>query len=72
MRLKRSLSQYWFTSLKCYSDWYLGAIQIDLTLLKLHITEYSAKQLANGLQLTVICMIRLLREVNGFLTKQEV
>ena len=49
-------------SLKCYSDWYLGAIQIELTTLTLRITEDSAKQLVNSLQLTVICMIRLLRE----------
>jgi len=32
-------------SLKCYSDWQLGAIQIDLTPLTLRITEDSAKQL---------------------------
>ena len=49
-------------SLKCYSDWQLGAMQIDLTPLTLRITEDSAKQLVNSLQLTVICMIRLLRE----------
>ena len=49
-------------SLKCYSDWQLGAIQNDLTPLTLRITEDSAKQLVNSLQLTVICMIRLLRE----------
>jgi len=30
---------------KCYSDWQLGAIQIDLTPLTLRITEDSAKQL---------------------------
>ena len=51
-------------SLKCYSDWQLGAIQIDLTPLTLRITEDSAKQLVNSLQLTVICTIRLLREGN--------
>jgi len=43
--LKRPLSQYWFISLKCYSDWQLGAIQNDLTPLTLHITEDSANQL---------------------------
>ena len=49
-------------SLKCYSDWQLGAIQIDLTPLTLRITEDSAKQLVNSSQLTVICMIGLLSE----------
>ena len=49
-------------SLKCYSDWQLGAIQIELTTLTLRITEDSAKQLVNSLQLTVICKIGLLRE----------
>ena len=49
-------------SLKCYSYWQLGAMQIDLTPLTIRITEDSAKQLVNSLQLTVICMIRLLRE----------
>ncbi len=39
-------------------------MQIDLTPLTLRITEDSAKQLVNSLQLTVICMIRLLREGN--------
>ena len=29
---------------KCYSDWQLGAIQIDLTPLTLRITEDSVKQ----------------------------
>ena len=53
-------------SLKYYSDWKFGAIQIALTTLTLRITEESAKQLVNSLQLTVICMIRLLREVNVF------
>ena len=51
-------------NLKCYSDWKLGAIQIELTTLTLCFTEDSAKQLVNSLQLTVICMIRLLREGN--------
>ena len=49
-------------SLKCYSYWKLGAMQIELTPLTLRITEDPAKQLVNSLQLTVICMIRLLRE----------
>jgi hypothetical protein len=53
-------------SLKYYSDWKLGKIQIDLTPLTLRITEDLAKQLMNSLQLTVICMIGLLREVNVF------
>ena len=53
-------------NLKCYSDWQLGAMQIDLTPLTLRITEDSTKQLVNSLQLTVICTIRLLREVNVF------
>ena len=39
-------------------------MQIDLTTLTLRITEDLAKQLVNSLQLTVICTIRLLREVN--------
>ena len=47
-------------SLKYYSDWKLGKIQIDLTPLTLRITEDLAKQLMNSLQLTVICMIGLL------------
>ena len=51
-------------SLKYYSDWKLGKIQIDLTSLTLRITEDLAKQLMNSLQLTVICMIGLLREGN--------
>ena len=49
-------------SLNGYSSWHLGAIQIELTTLTPLITEDSAKQLVNSLQLTVICMIRLLRE----------
>jgi len=53
-------------SLKCYSDWHLGAIQIELTTLTLRFTEDSAKQLVNSLQLTVICMIGLLGEGNVF------
>ena len=61
---KRPLRQYWFLSLKCYSDWKFGAIQIELTTLTPLITEDSAKQLVNSLQLTVICMIGQLREGN--------
>ena len=53
-------------SLKYYSDWKLGKIQIDLTPLTLRITEDLAKQLVNSLQLTVICMIGLLVEGNVF------
>ena len=49
-------------SLKCYSDWQLGAIQIELTTLTLRITEGSTKQLVNSLQLTMICKIGLLSE----------
>ena len=54
--------QYWFPSLKYYSDWQLGAIENDLTPLTLCITEDSAKQLVNSLQLTMICKIGLLSE----------
>ena len=53
-------------SLKCYSDWQLGAIQNDLTPLTLRITEDSAKQLVNSLLFTVICMIRLIGDGNVF------
>jgi len=45
---KRPLRQYWLISLKCYSDWQLGAIQIELTTLTLRFTEDSAKQLVNS------------------------
>jgi len=41
-------------------------MQIDLTTLTLRITEDSAKQLVNSLQLTVICVIRLIGEGNVF------
>jgi len=51
-------------SLKCYSDWQFGAIQDDITPLTLRITEDSAKQLVNSLQLTLICIIGLVRERN--------
>ena len=53
-------------TLKCYSYWQLGAIQIDLTPLTLRITEDSAKQLVNSLQLTVISMIGLVGDGNVF------
>ena len=49
---------------KCYSDWKFGAIQIDLTTLTLRISEDSAKQLVNSLQLTAICIIGLIGEEN--------
>ncbi len=49
-----------------YSDWQLGAIQIDLTPLTLRITEDSAKQLMISPLFTGISMIGLLREVNVF------
>ena len=44
-------------NLKCYSDWQLGAIQIELTPLTPLITEDSAKQLVINLLFTEICMI---------------
>ena len=53
-------------SLKCYSDCLLGAMQIELTTLTLRITEDSAKQLVNSLQLTVISMIGLVGDGNVF------
>ena len=53
-------------SLKCYSDWQLGAIQNDLTPLKLRITEDSAKQLMISPLFTGISMIGLLGERNLF------
>ena len=49
-------------SLNVYSYWKLGAMQIDLTPLTIRITEDSAKQLVNSLQLTMICMIGLLEQ----------
>ena len=49
-------------SLKCYSDWKFGAIQIELTTLTLGITEDSAKQLVINLLYTGISMIGLLVE----------
>ena len=53
-------------NLKWYSEWQLGAIQIELTTLTPLITEDSAKQLVNSPQLIVICMIGLLSEGNVF------
>ena len=53
-------------SLKCYSDWKFGAIQIELTRLKLRITEDSAKQLMITLLFTGISMIRLIGDGNVF------
>ena len=51
-------------SLKCYADWQLGAIQIELTTLTLRITEDSAKQLMINQLFGGISMIRLLGEGN--------
>ena len=56
--------QYWFLSLKCYSDWCSGTIQNGLTPLTLRITEDSAKQLVDYFQLTVISETGLVREEN--------
>ena len=53
-------------SLKCYSDWKFGAIQIDLTALTLLITEDSAKQLMINQLFGGISMIRLIGEENVF------
>ena len=53
-------------SLKCYSDWQFGAIQIDLTPLTLLISEDSAKQLMINPLFTGISMIGLLGEGNVF------
>ena len=53
-------------SLKCYSDWRLGAKQIELTTLTLRITEDSAKQLMISPLFTGISMIGLLRDGNVF------
>ena len=64
MLKKRPLRQYWFLSLKCYSDWCSGTIQNELTPLTLCITEDSAKQLVNSLQLTENSGIGLLGEGN--------
>ena len=61
---KSPLRQYWFNSLKCYSDWCSGTIQNGLTPLTLRITEDSAKQLVNSLQLTENSGIGLLGEGN--------
>ena len=53
-------------SLKCYSDWKFGTIQIELTTLTPRITEDSAKQLMNTLLFTGISMIRLVGDGNVF------
>jgi hypothetical protein len=53
-------------NLKCYSDWQLGAIQIELTPLTPLITEDSAKQLMINLLFTGISMIRMLGDGNVF------
>ena len=53
-------------NLKCYSDWQLGAIQIELTPLTLRIPEDSAKQLMITLLFTGISMIRLIGYGNVF------
>ena len=47
-----------------YSDWKFGAIQNDLTPLKLRITEDSAKQLMINPLFTGISLIRMLGERN--------
>ena len=64
--LKRPLRQYWLISVKCYSDKYLGAIQIELTMLTTLITEGSAKQLVITILFTGITMIRLIGDGNVF------
>ena len=51
-------------SLKCYSDWQLGVIQIDLTPLTLRFTEDSAKQLMINQLFGGISMIRMFGERN--------
>ena len=53
-------------SLKCYSYWHLGAIEIELTTLRLRITEDLAKQLMISPLFTGISMIGLLGERNLF------
>ena len=53
-------------SLKCYSYWHLGAIEIELTTLTLRITEDLAKQLMITLLFTGISMIRMLGDGNVF------
>ena len=51
-------------SLKCYSDWQLCAIEIDLTPLTLRITEDLAKQLMINQLFGGISMIRMLGDEN--------
>ena len=53
-------------NLKYYSEWQLGAIEIELTTLTLRITEDSAKQLMISLIFTEICMIGLVGDGNVF------
>jgi len=43
--LKKSSKAIFVNEPQCYSDWQLGAIQIELTTLTLRFTEDSAKQL---------------------------
>ena len=64
MCLKHPLRQYWFISLKCYSDCQLGAIEIELTTLTLRISEDSAKQLVINQLFGGISMIRMLGDGN--------
>ena len=52
--------------LKYYSEWQLGAIQIELTTLTLRITEDSAKQLMINQLFGGISMIRLIGYGNEF------
>ena len=53
-------------NLKYYSEWQLGAIQIELTTLTLRITEDSAKQLMINQLFGGISMIRLIGYGNVF------
>ena len=53
-------------NLKYYSEWQLGAIQIELTTLTLRITEDSAKQLLINQLFGGISMIRLIGYGNVF------
>ena len=60
-------------NIKCYSEWQLGAIQIDLTTLTLRISEDSAKQLMINQLFGGISMIRLIGggNVSYFLAKNS-
>ena len=53
-------------NLKYYSEWQLGAIQIELTTLTLRITEDTAKQLMINQLFGGISMIRLIGYGNVF------